>query len=85
MATCGSRTASSVPGTTGTPLSFIFRRDASLSPITSMLAAVGPMNTRPAASTCRQKAAFSDRKPYPGWMAPAPVPSATSIRRDPTR
>ena len=52
-----------VPGTTGTPLCSILRREASLSPITSMASAVGPMKTSPAFSTARQKAGFSDRKP----------------------
>ena len=36
------------------------------------------MNTMPASSQARAKAAFSARKPYPGWIASAPDCCATS-------
>ena len=36
------------------------------------------MNTIPAASHASAKAAFSERKPYPGWIASAPDRRATS-------
>ena len=37
-----------------------------------------PIQTSPAASTARAKAAFSARKPYPGWTALAPERRAAS-------
>src|SRR4051812_36201478 len=57
----------------------------SLSPIFSMASGVGPMNTRPAASTSRAKDAFSERNPYPGWIASAPQAFATSMILSPRR
>jgi hypothetical protein len=33
----------------------------------------GPTNAIPAASQAAAKAVFSDRNPYPGWTACAPV------------
>ena len=36
------------------------------------------MNVRPASSQAAAKDAFSARKPYPGWMASAPVSLAAS-------
>ena len=47
-----------------------------LSPIRRMVSARGPMKTNPLFSTRSAKSAFSDRKPYPGWMASASVTSA---------
>jgi hypothetical protein len=40
-----------------------------LPPLTSMVSALGPMNTIPSSSQRRAKVVFSLRKPYPGWMA----------------
>jgi hypothetical protein len=37
----------------------------------------GPIQTSPASTTARAKAAFSARKPYPGWTASAPAAFAT--------
>ena len=47
-----------------------------LSPIRRMVSGRGPMNTKPLFSTRSAKSAFSDRKPYPGWIASASVTSA---------
>src|ERR1700720_3795657 len=47
-----------------------------LSPIIRMVSARGPTNMNPLFSTRSAKSAFSDRKPYPGWMATASVTSA---------
>ena len=47
-----------------------------LSPIRRMFSGRGPMNTNPERSTFSAKSAFSDRKPYPGWIASASVTSA---------
>src|ERR671911_108885 len=38
----------------------------------------GPTQTRSASSTARAKFAFSERKPYPGWTASAPLSFATA-------
>jgi hypothetical protein len=37
------------------------------------------MNAIPASEQARAKSAFSERKPYPGWMACAPVDRAASM------
>ena len=41
----------------------------------------GPMKTMPAFSHARAKSTFSERKPYPGWIAWAPVRAAASSTR----
>ena len=38
------------------------------------------MNFRPSFSQSSAKAGFSERNPYPGWMASAPVTSAAESR-----
>ncbi len=45
------------------PTRFIAALAATLSPITRIEAAVGPMNTNPEFSTRSAKSAFSDRNP----------------------
>jgi hypothetical protein len=75
----GSTLGASLPGTIGTLAALASRLAAALSPRRSITSAVGPMNTRPAASTARAKAAFSARKPNPGWMASAPTDFAAAI------
>lgn len=39
----------------------------------------GPIQIRPASMTAWANSAFSERKPYPGWMASAPD-SAAALR-----
>ena len=51
------------PGTTGTPAGRTVCLARILSPIASIAAAGGPMNTMPASSQAAAKAAFSLRKP----------------------
>jgi len=46
-----------------------------------MADAGGPTNVSPAASTADANAAFSDRNPYPGWIASAPATFAASRMR----
>jgi propionyl-CoA carboxylase alpha chain len=46
---------------------------------------LGPMKTMPAASSRSAKAAFSDRKPKPGWTASAPLSFAAWTMRSATR
>ena len=58
-----SSTASSVPGTTGTPAAVAMRRAEVFSPMSAMVSLRGPMKTRPASSQARAKEAFSARKP----------------------
>lgn len=43
------------------------------------------MKTRPASAHARANAAFSARKPYPGWTACAPVRAAASSSRSADR
>ena len=61
----------------GTPQAMAVALAASLSPIWARMWEGGPMNLMPAASQAAAKAAFSERKPYPGWMASQPVARAT--------
>ncbi len=49
---------------------------AILSPIIAMWADEGPMKVSPCASTISANPAFSDRNPYPGWIASARVIAA---------
>ncbi len=46
---------------------------ADFEPIAAIAAGGGPMNVTPASAQAVANCAFSDRKPYPGWMACAPV------------
>ena len=78
-------TGPSVPGTTGT-LHFIAKvRAETLSPRELIVSAVGPTNMRPAASTARAKSAFSERKPYPGWIIFTPCCLAIFMISSPAR
>ena len=72
-------TAPSEPGTTGTPRSRIVALAATLSPMARMCSGRGPMNVIPCSSTIDAKRAFSERNPYPGWMASAPATSAADM------
>ena len=78
-------TGSVVPGTIGTPASRMSARAAVFDPIASIASGGGPIQVRPASSTARAKAAFSARKPYPGWIALAPARLAASTMRSPAR
>ena len=69
----------------GIPASRMARFAAILSPIVRIDCGVGPMNAKPALSTCSAKSAFSARNPYPGWMACAPLASAASRMADTLR
>jgi hypothetical protein len=51
-------------------------RAATLLPMSFSIWERGPMKRRPSFSTSSANPAFSERKPYPGWMASAPVTSA---------
>ena len=53
----------SEPGTQGTPAFFIDLIADTLSPISRIVSARGPMNVKPLCSTRSAKSAFSDRKP----------------------
>src|ERR1700693_3724515 len=64
------------PGTQGMPAAFMCLMADTLSPIMRMVSARGPTKMNPLFSTRSAKSAFSDKKPYPGWMATASVTSA---------
>ncbi len=53
----------SVPGTMGTPTSFMVRRAAALSPISRICCGVGPMKVISLRSQISENSAFSARKP----------------------
>jgi hypothetical protein len=63
-------------GSTGTPTFLATSLALSFRPIVSIASGGGPTNTRPAATHARAKPAFSDRNPYPGWIASAPISAA---------
>ena len=56
---------------------------ASFRPILWMASADGPTNVRFAASTASTNSGFSDKKPYPGWMASALVFKAALMMTSP--
>ena len=61
------------PGTVLTPAACASFLEVILSPICSIAPDGGPMKTTPSASNASANFRFSDRKPYPGWTASAPV------------
>ena len=70
------------PGITGTPAALTCSLARILSPMTSSALTPGPTNTMPAASHARARSAFSERNPYPGWIASAPCAAATTASMD---
>jgi hypothetical protein len=80
-ASSGSSMGPGVPGTIGTPTPDIVFRAAALSPMSRICSAVGPMKAMLLAAHVSANSAFSARKPYPGWMASAPVISAAAMMR----
>ncbi len=75
----------SVPGTGLTPARAAAVRLLILSPMISIAAGGGPTQQAPAAVTARAKAAFSAKKPYPGWTASAPLRATASSSRSTER
>ena len=69
LASAASATEPSEPGTTGTPAFFMSSRAAALLPIMRMTSPDGPIHVMPFFSHSSANSAFSERKPYPGWMA----------------
>jgi len=61
------------PGTTGVPAPDTVFRASVLLPILRIASADGPMKVIPADAQASAKSSFSDRNPYPGWTASAPV------------
>lgn len=78
---CASSRMPSEPGVTGTPLASAVARAVFLSPMVRMVSAEGPMNLISQDSQISTKRAFSERNPYPGWMASASVISAAAMMR----
>lgn len=74
-----------MPGANGTPAASAAARAVCFAPNSSSCSGVGPTNTIPASSQRRAKAASSDRKPYPGWIAPAPASLAAFRTRSASR
>ncbi len=88
-ATSSASPASSItpsePGVTGTPAAIIVARAAALSPMRSIDSGAGPMNLTPCSRHSAENSARSARKPYPGWIASAPVCRAAWMRAGMTR
>ncbi len=74
-----------MPGTTGTPAASIRWRDSVLLPIAPIENGLGPTHVRPASITAWANAAFSERKPKPGWIIVAPVLRAAAMSFSGTR
>ena len=70
--------ASRVPGTEATSAVAAAFRDEILSPMISMAAGGGPIQATPRSVMARAKSAFSEKNPYPGWTASAPLRSIAS-------
>jgi hypothetical protein len=64
---------------TGSPMRFIAARVADLSWNRARTSGGGPMKTRPCSLQTSEKSAFSERNPYPGWIACAPLMSAAEM------
>ncbi len=76
---CSTFSTLSLPGITGMPAARMVRRAMSLSPMRASTPDGGPMKTILHSSHRAANFAFSERNPYPGWMAPAPVASAAEM------
>ena len=74
-----------VIGKVGTPAFSAISLALSLSPIEVITFELGPTQIRSAFSTSLENLAFSERNPYPGWIASAPVCFAASIISFPFR
>ena len=73
------------PGTVGTPAAAMFWRAVVFTPMASIDSGRGPMKTIPARSRARANSAFSERNPYPGCTASAPVAWAAATMRSMSR
>ena len=79
------RSGSVQVGSIGTPESASSDLASIFEPITAITFAGGPTQVSPASVTAAAKSAFSERKPYPGWIASAPVLRAAAMIRSPRR
>ena len=69
---------SRVPGTDSTSAAAAAFRDEILSPMISIASGGGPIHATPRSLMARAKSAFSEKKPYPGCTASAPLRSMAS-------
>ena len=69
----------SEPGIVGTPAFFMVSLALALSPIASIISGEAPINFIPCSLQILLNFEFSDRKPYPGWIASELVISAAAI------
>ena len=69
----------SLPGMVGTPAAFMVALAEALSPMASIISGEAPMNLMSFSPHTLENWAFSERKPYPGWMASALVISAAAM------
>ena len=68
-----------VPFVTGTLLAIAVALAVALSPIFIIHSGLGPINAILCISQIFPNLAFSDKNPYPGWIASAPVISAAAM------
>mmetsp|Transcript_1177 Transcript_1177/g.2467 ORF Transcript_1177/g.2467 Transcript_1177/m.2467 type:complete len:214 (+) Transcript_1177:384-1025(+) len=78
LASATSVTASAVPGTTGTLYLCARARASVLSPNPAITLDGGPTKEIPCCSHSATNLAFSERKPYPGWIASTPSRTASA-------
>src|SRR5690554_6105853 len=69
------------PGMVGTPAAAMVALAVALSPILLIISGVAPINFILYSSQILENSAFSDKKPYPGWIASALVISAAAMIR----
>ena len=70
--------ATTTLGKTGTPAADTVSLARTLWPMTRIDSGVGPTQTRPARAHASGSSGFSERNPYPGWMASAPASPASA-------
>src|SRR5690554_4381605 len=71
----------SEPGMVGTPAAAMVALAVALSPILLIMSGVAPINLMLYSSQILENSAFSDKNPYPGWIASALVISAAAMMR----
>ena len=70
--------ATTAPGSTGTPAADTVSLPRTLCPMIRIDSGVGPTQMIPAWAQASGSAGFSERNPYPGWMASAPASPASA-------
>ena len=76
---CSASRSTPEPGRSGRPNLCAMPRELTLSPHERIDSGLGPMKASLHLRQISANLAFSERKPYPGWIASAPVISAAAM------